>query len=168
MAVNRIMINQGDGTFRVSDLDSQADFELFCTSLAMGDVTGDSLPDLFVLNYSRDPEITRLPKLDPQGNVVDAVAPLSFQPARDHLYVNQADGIWKKSPVGETQNDAMTGLGIVITDLRSNNPGNEIFVGNDIRRNQFWMRAENQRLTDVAALPRKNENTDFLRLPRVY
>ena len=64
IGVNRLLINQGDGTFRVRNIDESPNLERFCTSVAMGDVTGDQLPDLFVLNYLRDPEITRLPELD--------------------------------------------------------------------------------------------------------
>jgi tetratricopeptide (TPR) repeat protein len=150
IGINRLLVNQGDGTFRSEALDDVADFERFCTSLAMADVTGDQIPDLFVLNYLRDPDITRLPKIDAQGEVVDAVPPLSFKPSRDQVYMNRGDGTWLNQNVGVDQSGACTGLGVVVTDLNSALPGNEIFVGNDVMRNQFWRQDESQGLVDIA------------------
>jgi hypothetical protein len=117
----------------------------------MADVTGDAVPDLFVLNLMRDPDIALLPELDESGNVIDPILPLSVQPARDQLYVNDAAGGAKAIDVGTADTDARTGLGIVIADLSTDHAGNEVFVGNDAMANQMWVRDRDQNFVDVAA-----------------
>ncbi|TWU56845.1 ASPIC and UnbV [Rubripirellula tenax] len=150
IGVNQILINQGDGTYRAAMLDDEADLTLLSTSLAMGDVTGDHLPDLFVLNYLGDPNIAKLPTLDESGDVVDAIAPLSVKPSRDRLYINSEDGHWHSDWVGPDASNACTGLGIVMTDLQADRSGNEVYVANDVRNNQLWAQSDDGILSDVA------------------
>ncbi len=150
IGLNRLLINQGDGTFQRKSLDPVGDFRRGSTSLAMADVTGDQLPDLIVLNYLRDAEIAKRPRLDAAGNPLDTISPLSVKPARDQLYANTPTGTWQVSEVGDSPADACTGLGIVVTDLLPNRPGNEIFIGNDELRNQLWVRKPDQGFVDLA------------------
>ena len=53
LGANTLMINNGDGTFTSSAFDDRDDTAVMTTSLAMGDLTGDSIPDLFEVNYLR-------------------------------------------------------------------------------------------------------------------
>lgn len=160
VGVNRLLINQGDGTFRSQPLDDSPRLTRLSTSLAMADVTGDHLPDLYVANYLDDTDISKLPELDADGNPVDAIPPLSVVPTRDQLYVNSNDGRWQPRLVGQEESDACTGLGIVVTDLvdeRGRDPDgngvvgtNELLVANDIRKNQLWSVGPSGRLVDLA------------------
>ncbi|WP_186776155.1 FG-GAP-like repeat-containing protein [Rubripirellula reticaptiva] len=150
IGANQIMINQGDGTYRPEPLDEISDLTNLSTSLAMGDMTGDHLPDLFSLNYLRDENIAKLPTVDSAGDVVDAIAPLSVAPTRDILYANTGDGRWKASVVGDDVSNACTGLGIILTDLLSDHDGNEAYIANDVRNNQLWAQGEGHKLTDLA------------------
>ncbi len=150
IGLNRLLINQGDGTFQRHSLDAVADFQRGSTSLAMADVTGDQLPDLYVLNYLRDPQIAKRPRLDAAGIPLETISPLSVKPARDQLYVNMPTGTWQVAEVGDLPADACTGLGIVVTDLLPDHVGSELFIGNDELRNQLWVRNQDQGFVDLA------------------
>jgi tetratricopeptide (TPR) repeat protein len=137
LGIDRLMLNQGDGTFRSIALDDEPELSRADTSLAMGDVTGDHLPDLFVLSYLDDERIAKRPAVDDSGNVSEAIPPLSVTPSRDRVYINDGKTKWYLRQVGQSPEDAATGLGVVITDLNGR-VGNEVFVGNDERKNQLW------------------------------
>ncbi len=47
LGANQLLINQGDGTFRVHIQNSLGEDPTYTTSLAIADVTGDALPDIF-------------------------------------------------------------------------------------------------------------------------
>ncbi|MCC9604139.1 FG-GAP-like repeat-containing protein [Stieleria sp. JC731] len=149
IGINQLMINRGDGTFAVKDLDSEPKLTRCVSSLAMGDVTGDHLPDIVSLNYIDDPAIARRPKLDLQGNVTASIAPLEFKPQLDDLYRNSATGEHAATVIGTSQEDACTGLGIVIADLLGDRR-NEILVGNDALQNQLWKANDKNEFADVA------------------
>ncbi|TWT84985.1 ASPIC and UnbV [Planctomycetes bacterium CA13] len=150
IGVNRLLVNQGDGTFVSQALDDQPDFTRLSTSLAMGDVTGDHLPDLFVCNYLRDPKIAKHPELDSMGDPLDAIAPLSVKPFRDQLYVNAGDGRVQSGFVGADESVACTGLGVIMTNLLEDQTGNQVFVANDVRNNQLWTRGDEGTFVDLA------------------
>jgi tetratricopeptide (TPR) repeat protein len=150
LGTNRLLINQGDGTFRVRPLDERADYTLMSTSMAMGDVTGDSLPDLFSLNYLRDPELFKRPELDAAGNPLDAIGPLTLKTTRDNLYVNNDHGESLSTLVGADDKSACTGLGVVLTSLLNGRQGNQVFIANDVRNNQLWVRDSANEMVDVA------------------
>ena len=140
---NLLLINNGDGTFKPSVINVASPSKL-SSSLAIADVNGDHLPDVFVLNYVDDTEMTRSPEIDKQGNVLKAISPFSFLPALDDLWINDgwcSDGQvnWTQSNVSNLVKDASTGLGTVVSNF-DESVGNELFVGNDERANQLWVR----------------------------
>ncbi|TWU08061.1 FG-GAP-like repeat-containing protein [Stieleria varia] len=139
MGVNRLYINQGDGTFVSQALDAQRDLQRCPSSLAIGDVTGDHLPDIVAVNYVRDSEVTRKPSLNSNGYVDVGLSPLEFQAGQDQLYKSSPDGQWVLSTLGDTEETAKQGLGVVVTGL-DDQRGNEILVGNDAVQNQLWSR----------------------------
>ncbi|MDM4017293.1 FG-GAP-like repeat-containing protein [Roseiconus lacunae] len=149
LGINQLWINRGDGTFDSRNLDRQADFERCVSSIAMGDLTGDHLPDLVALNYLRDPDLIRRPALDTDGNVAASIAPLEFQPALDSLYQNSVTGDFARRSIGNLPDDACTGLGVMIANV-DQQLGNECFVGNDALQNQLWKQTQEGSLLDVA------------------
>jgi hypothetical protein len=62
------------------------------TSLAMGYLTGDQLPDIFEVNYIQDSQISKRPRRNPQGQVVETLMPKEFQPGLDRLIIGTAQG----------------------------------------------------------------------------
>jgi len=133
-----LLINNGDGTFRRLEFDSDPEHQVLTSSIALGDVTGDSLPDIVSLHYVEDSTMLKRPDLSENGDVL-TVSPASFTPGVDRIAVNDGQGGFVSEKVSESAQAPSTGLGVVIADW-DGQPGNEIFVGNDVRPNHLWSR----------------------------
>lgn len=142
-----LLLNNGDGTFRRQEFDSDPALDVLTSSVALGDVTGDALPDIVSLHYVEDNTMLKRPELGEDGNVL-TVSPASFVPGVDRIAVNDGKGGFVSEKVSDSAQAPSTGLGVVIADW-DGQPGNEIFVGNDVRPNHLWSR--------VSRLPEKTE-----------
>ncbi|MEO1526030.1 MAG: FG-GAP-like repeat-containing protein [Planctomycetota bacterium] len=151
IGIHQLLINRGDGTFEMIALETNPDLIRLGTSLAIGDLTGDHLPDLYVAHFLRDPDLTRLPPVDQTGEITEVIAPIKSVPYRDALFSNRGDGGWETRLVGDDESDACTGLGVVVGDLDSESSGNEVFVANDVRKNQLWKQTTEGEFVDAAA-----------------
>ncbi len=146
-----LLINNGDGSFRRQAFDADPEYKILPSSVAMGDLTGDSLPDIFALDYVEDKTMLNRPEVDEQGMIVD-FTPLAFHPGTDRISVNDGSGGLATKNVSKTKHTPSTGLGVVIADW-DGKVGNEIFVGNDMRPNQLWARSQQDGpWVDIAAL----------------
>ena len=139
---NVLLINNGDGTFSESMMDDRDDKTLMTTSLAIGDVTGDHLPDIVEVNYLHDPQIAKRPERNEAGDVLETMMPLDFSTGLDRIVINDGKGAPNFHELGSQVSDSRAGLGVVIADF-DHQSGNEIFVGNDVYANQLWRRDEN-------------------------
>jgi tetratricopeptide (TPR) repeat protein len=147
-----LWINGGDGTFSVRLLQEDKTLQRLPTSLAIADVSGDDLPDLVCLHDVDDPAMRDQPIVQPDGSFQDLASPLAFNAGTDQLFVNDGVGGFRSKPLGGDQAVASTGLGVVVADLNGR-PGNEVFVGNDMRPNQWWVRdADSGKWQDLAAV----------------
>ncbi len=133
-----LLLNNGDGTFRRQEFDSDPALDVLTSSVALGDVTGDALPDIVSLHYVEDNTMLKRPELGEDGNVL-TVSPASFVPGVDRIAVNDGKGGFVSEKVSDSAQAPSTGLGVVIADW-DGQPGNEIFVGNDVRPNHLWSR----------------------------
>ncbi|QDT06635.1 ASPIC and UnbV [Rubripirellula lacrimiformis] len=151
LGVNTLLINNGDGTFTSRPLADTPNLQRLPSSIAMADVTDDSLPDLFCVYYVDDPQIAKKPPRDLSNRVLDQVSPGDFSHTADQLMIN--DGQGRVSPsVGMEQSAGLPGLGVLIANF-DGMPGNEIFVGNDLYPNQLWGRdPERGKWSNVASL----------------
>ncbi len=147
---NSLMINQGDGTFRLQDGDAMWGEAKYTTGLAIADVSGDDLPDIIEINYLDDPRIYDPIQYKPDGTPVVLPGPLHFQPAVDRLFVSLGDGSMRGELFGGTPSirevgpgegtaPSATGLGVLVTSL-DGAVGNEVFVANDLMANHLWQR----------------------------
>jgi hypothetical protein len=135
---NTLFINQGDGTFRVQSGDSAWDEPIYTASVAIGDVSGDHLPDIVEVNYLHDPHIFDPIEHDPDGAPISYPAPLQFQPAIDRVFLSRGDGTLSGQVLGDPDQPlAATGLGILVTNI-DGKPGNEILIANDNMPNHLW------------------------------
>jgi len=153
LGANALMINNGDGTFRAEATDALDDATIMTTSLAMADVSGDRLPDIIELNYAHDAKLPSKPNVNSKGDF-EALGPLHFQPANDRLLINDTRGERTVQSFGrsaDTSEIRSSGLGVVVTNFDSS-VGNEVFVGNDLRPNQFWKRNPSGDWVDLAPI----------------
>lgn len=139
---NQLLINNGDGTFTQCPIDDRDDKTLMSTSLAIGDLNGDHLPDLFEVNYLHDADLAKRPRRNQQGEVIETLMPKDFQSAYDRVVIQQSDGSLLFQELSENPSNAKAGLGVVITNF-DHLPGNEVFVGNDVDANQWWSHTGN-------------------------
>lgn len=151
IGANWLFVNNGDGTFTRALMDDADDKAMLTTSLAMGDLTGDALPDVFTLNYLHDPEIAKRPQINEHGEVITSLVPRDFHPGLDRIIINDGRGKALFHDISDAESTSRTGLGVVLGDF-DHVPGNEVFVGNDGYANQLWKHSDDGRWADVAML----------------
>ncbi|MEO1524129.1 MAG: CRTAC1 family protein [Planctomycetota bacterium] len=146
---NRLLLNNGDGTFRdATDLLDQSSDHV-TASVAIADINGDALPDLFEVNYVERKGGFAEPMRSSDGTF-ELPSPLLFLPQSDRYFLADGRGGFSTHPVATDTAEPATGLGIIICDF-DGKPGNEVFVGNDLRENHFFEFSE-ETLVESAAL----------------
>ncbi|OYP37966.1 FG-GAP-like repeat-containing protein [Rhodopirellula sp. MGV] len=151
IGTNTLLLNNGDGTFTQQPIDYRDDQTLLTTSLAVADLNGDMLPDLFELNYVHDERLTDEPKRNERGEVLEPLMPQYYQAAFDRIIFQSADGGIEFHQMDPDPDAARAGLGVIVSDF-DNEPGNEVFVGNDVYANQWWQRDHDGNWHDLAML----------------
>jgi tetratricopeptide (TPR) repeat protein len=145
-----LLINRGDGTFDHVPIVAPNDQNRVPSSVAMADLSGDSLPDMYELSYVDDPTMIYLPKRDESRQVIKAMSPMQYAPGPDRICINDGQGGMVIRPFNTDATDFRAGLGLIVTDFNGQ-PGNEVFVGNDLYPDQLWVRdPATDRWSDVA------------------
>lgn len=134
---NLLLINNGDGTFTEQPIPGTSSLENMPASVAIADLNGDSIPDLFETNYINDKTIDLRPDRDQNNSVIEAVGPADFQPSIDRIGLNDQSGGFRFSSLTSESGTTYRGLGVVIADFDEDGR-NEVFVGNDKSPNQLW------------------------------
>jgi tetratricopeptide (TPR) repeat protein len=132
---NSLLVNNGDGSFTLTPTDPLDDPTVMSTSVAMGDVSGDGVPDIVELNYLEDASLAKKPTTNAKGEL-EAVRPLDYNPGMARVLIND-EGERIAMPISKLNSARASGLGIVISDF-DGVAGNEIFIGNDMRPDQLW------------------------------
>lgn len=156
---NRLFRNNGDGTFgsalpdtRTPTAPEEPQQLVWTTSVAIADVNGDSLPDLFDANYVTGSDVYE--RICDHDGTPGVCSPTVFDAERDRFWLNRGDGTF--SEVGQLVGlvaSAGTGLGILAADFDESGRLS-LFVANDARPNHFF-----QNMTETAgALPHFEEN----------
>lgn len=140
---NHVFLNQGDGTFAKKEMSSTGEWSdgKVSLSVAIADVNGDSLPDIFETVYVDDPRVFDPIRYNQDGTPIQLPGPKQFAAGKDRLFVCKKDGSFQKVSLGENSATASTGMGLIVTDL-DNDRRNEIFVANDQNANQLWTQSE--------------------------
>lgn len=134
---NLLLINNGDGTFTEQRIPGTSSLNNMPASIAIADLNGDSIPDLFETNYIDDKNIDLRPDRDQDNSVIEAVGPADFQPSIDRIGLNDQSGGFLFSSLTSESETTYRGLGVVIADFDGDG-SNEVFVGNDKSPNQLW------------------------------
>lgn len=143
---NTVYINQGDGTFseQVDAIDLGG--EHWTSSLAVGDLDGDQLPEIVEINYLDDPLIFQQKCLGKQLNCT----PQRFRAATDRIFRTRGDGtysLWQSAEqIDELPN---YGFGAVIANFDAQ-AGNDVFISNDGDVNHYW---KSSRVSDGYSQP---------------
>ncbi len=145
---NRLFHNNGDGTFLdVTEIAGVAGNE-WSVSSVLADFNGDTLPDLYVGNYSLR-EATAAKECHRSTGELMACTPDVLPPESDRLYLNLGDGrfqdITEDSGICETSGRA---LGIIAWDFTGNGR-TSLFVANDTSANFLFSNLE----TDADGIP---------------
>ncbi|KLU05597.1 hypothetical protein RISK_002229 [Rhodopirellula islandica] len=149
IGLNQLFLNNGDGTFQDGSDRMHGQGNRFTSSMAIADLSGDAVPDLYEVNYIELEEAFDPPEYDSHGREL-LQGPLSQPPKADHWYRCDGRGHCFGSEIPPSVAKTGTGLGIVITDM-DGQEGNEIFVGNDARPNHF-LATKNRPWKDTASI----------------
>jgi hypothetical protein len=146
---NRLLRNQGDGTFEAIPVDSMrrdiANQPVWSVSGAIADIDGDHLPDLVEINYASGIDvITHL--CISRENIPQVCRPTEFPASEDYIYISDGQGGFKLA--NQTWNLQMQdgrGLGVIVGNLDRKH-GNDIYIANDMSANNLYLSAQNPNL----------------------
>ncbi len=146
IGLNIVLINHGDGTFYRNLLPSPKADGMWTSSIAIGDLSGDDLPEIFEVNYVDD--LSAFQKYCTPN--LNECAPGDFRPARDDVLTITKEGAIK--PWDGCVDIAATpsyGFAAVIANFDQKN-GNDVFVANDALFKQYWVSHERENSNEYA------------------
>lgn len=129
LGLNRLLLNNGDGTFSDASNSIEHDTASWTVSCLICDINGDQWPDLYSVNYLSGDIVSRLCR-DENGQV-NSCAPQNFAPSQDQIHLN--DGTGRFIDVTQTSGIRVPngkGLGIVAADLNGDQQI-DLFIAND-------------------------------------
>ena len=143
---NRVLMNQGDGTFVAHEPDVSAP-SVWTTSVAIADLNHDTIPDLFDVNYIGGDGV--FTATCDHGGLQRICGPTDFPAEPDRAWISDGSGNFQETLVPNPTLDAR-GMGLVVTDL-TNSGTNLVFVTNDEAANQLLgFSADNSSIPDTA------------------
>ena len=155
VGINKLYRNDGDLQF--TDVTTAAGIgdPGFGASASFQDLDNDGDLDLFVTNYVNWSEATEQECFSkPSGySMADYCWPTAYEsPARDRLFRNNNDGTF--TDVSDEAGLALAfGNGLGVVSLDANNDGlADVYVANDMTRNQLWLNQGGLRFVDEAML----------------
>ncbi len=146
---NRMLFNNGDGTFTDVTTQTGTGDDLWGSSAAAFDYDRDGWLDLYVANYVYF-DLAKNKRCYAKSSRRDYCGPSAFPPQRDRFYRNKGNGTFEdvtnKVLVGYRP---WAGLGVIAMDV--NNDGwLDICVANDGHPNQLWINNKGKSFTDDA------------------
>jgi hypothetical protein len=150
IGANRLLINNGDGTFTDMTEKLRLTTSAWTTSCLIVDLNADGSPDLFDVNYLEGEAIYR--KICEEHSCT----PQAYKFARDHLHLSQGDGTVRYFEIG---GEDRWGAGLGIVAFRDDGPSANaarpsVFIANDHEPNFFLVNspADNSHNLSLAEL----------------
>ena len=146
---NRLLMNNGDGTFTDLSLSAGITNVEWTVSCAIADFNGDGLPDLYDVNNCDRQKVSVYKCFRTNSDKIRSCIPTEFSASDDMLYLNLGDGRFQE--LGHEAGIRAVegrGLGIVVANLDPE-PGLDIFVANDMTANFLF----SNRTSAAGALP---------------
>ncbi|QDT08377.1 FG-GAP-like repeat-containing protein [Planctomycetes bacterium K23_9] len=138
IGTNSLYLNQGDGTYQKVASQAFDSVDQWTSSIAVGDLDGDALPEIVEVNYVDDPTVFELAC---EGKAISC-QPQRFRAAIDRvLRSGHAGGFQKWSAFDASPN---YGFGVIIANL-DGQAGNDIFISNDGDLNHLWVSEPDER-----------------------
>jgi hypothetical protein len=145
----QVLYNRGDGTFDDATERSGLDDTLWSSSAAIGDVNGDSIPDLYVAHYV-DWSLANNPVCTADGGERDVCPPKPFQGLSDTLYLGNGDETFRDASARAGLRSGGKGLGTILADLDLDGDL-DIYVTNDTEDNFLYENEGQGRFTEIGA-----------------
>ncbi|MHC4878228.1 MAG: FG-GAP repeat domain-containing protein [Planctomycetota bacterium] len=148
---NRLLRNNGDGTFSNVGESAITESSAWSTSIAFADLDADGCLDLYVVNYvdwtSQDPPCF----LDRERSVRKVCSPLDFNGQPDDIFRNMCDGRFEVAGtfIGPDLDTEGKGLALLIADL-DDDRRLDVFVANDTTRNFLFLNRGELQFEEVA------------------
>ena len=131
---NFLLRNNGDGTFSRQPL-GESDPGTWTASVACGDLDGDAVPEIVLVNYINDPGIHDMTCSGLEGT---SCSPQQFQPAVSEILRCDDDGKWQPWTPFANACHPTYGLGVLITNI-DEEAGNDLYIANDTEPNSLWL-----------------------------
>jgi tetratricopeptide (TPR) repeat protein len=133
---NRLLLNNGDGSFSDASDDARLGDEDWTTSCAMVDLDDDGHPDLYDVNYLKGEALYS--RICQEDGVARACMPTVFDPEPDDVWISDGGGGLKaQGAAWELERIARNGLGIVAADFDESG-SLDLFVANDAMANTYF------------------------------
>jgi hypothetical protein len=146
---NRMLFNNGDGTFTDVTAKTGTGDKLWGTSAAVFDYDRDGWLDLYAANYVYF-DVVKSKRCFAKSSRRDYCGPSAFTPQKDRLYHNKGNGTFEdvtgKILVGYRP---WAGLGVIATDVNLDG-WLDIYVANDGHPNQLWINDKGKIFRDDA------------------
>lgn len=135
---NVCLRNNGDGTFTRVELDNWSENDRWTSLIAVGDLSGDGLPELFECNYVDD----RAAITERCSATAASCGPIDFDSATDRVLSLRADGTFDLWPAAtDMEQSPNWSLGAIIANV-DDRAGNDLFIANDTGPNALWVSSE--------------------------
>lgn len=126
---NRLWVNQGDGSFVSREPAAAADNTSWTTSCLIADLNGDTVADLYEVNYVTADDVFDRVCRGAEGQPV-MCAPHDFAPAGDQIRLGNGRGGFRTATEAVMES-ADTGHGLGILAFREASTGLSLFIAND-------------------------------------
>jgi len=153
--IDRLLLNQGDGTFEEHTAESGLDVggaSGWSSGAALGDADRDGDLDLYLVNYvEHDPDNEPF-CLRPSTGERWYCGPSSFEPKMDIFFRNQGDAVFKDETLEsgfETANGK--GLGVLFVDLNDDH-WPDVYVANDMTFNLLFVNKGDGTFEDLSLM----------------
>jgi hypothetical protein len=135
---NRLLANQGDGTFRDVTAESGTGDDRWSVPAVFADLDGDGHLDLWVGNYV-DFSLANHRTCVRPSSAIDYCGPLSFRAEPDRLFRNRGDGTFEDvTAVAGMSSRYGNSLGVLARDLTGDGKL-DLFIANDAQNNLLWI-----------------------------